>query len=150
MVEIDRWYILINMLSYTCMTTIFCLKVKLVINWRYGLLWSLYLDWRSSVGACAMEFLDLFIVALMPVLKTLLITAIGLLLAIDRIGLLGPEGRHHLNNVSHILPALFLLISMTPMTMTMTHARARTHNSDNTTQHLFFFFVLIIQPNPIN
>ena len=143
MVEIDRWYILINMLSYTCMTTIFCLKVKLVINWRYGLLWSLYLDWRSSVGACAMEFLDLFIVALMPVLKTLLITAIGLLLAIDRIGLLGPEGRHHLNNVSHILPALFLF-QWHPWPM-----RARAHTTV-TTQHNTFFFVLIIQPNPMN
>ncbi|KAK7856190.1 protein pin-likes 4 [Quercus suber] len=76
--------------------------------WYRGLLWSLSLEWRNSVGACEMEFLDLFIVALMPVLKTLLITAVGLLLAIDRIGLLGPEGRHHLNNVSHILPALFL------------------------------------------
>jgi hypothetical protein len=49
-----------------------------------------------------MEILDLFIVALMPVLKTLLITAVGLLIAIDRIGLLGPDARHHLNNVSSI------------------------------------------------
>lgn len=48
-----------------------------------------------------MEFLDLLVVALMPVLKTLLITGVGLLLAIDRIGLLGPDARHHLNNVSY-------------------------------------------------
>lgn len=52
-----------------------------------------------------MEILDLFIVALMPVLKTLLITAVGLLLAIDRIGLLGPDARHHLNNVSFMTRA---------------------------------------------
>lgn len=52
-----------------------------------------------------MEILDLFIVALMPVLKTLLITAVGLLIAIDRIGLLGPDARHHLNNVSFMTRA---------------------------------------------
>jgi hypothetical protein len=54
----------------------------------------------------AMEILDLFIVALMPVLKTLLVTAVGLLLAVDRIGLLGPDARHHLNNVSFLTSRL--------------------------------------------
>ncbi|GMI80563.1 hypothetical protein HRI_001725600 [Hibiscus trionum] len=46
-----------------------------------------------------MGFMDLFIVALMPVLKVILITGVGLLLAVDGINLLGPEARHHLNNV---------------------------------------------------
>jgi predicted permease len=46
-----------------------------------------------------MEFLDLFIVALMPILKTLIVTAIGLFLAIERVNLLGPVTRHHLNNL---------------------------------------------------
>ncbi|KAM7519923.1 hypothetical protein LguiB_018885 [Lonicera macranthoides] len=46
-----------------------------------------------------MGLLDLFIVALMPVLKTLVITAVGLYLAIDRVNILGPVARHHLNNV---------------------------------------------------
>ncbi|KAF5960837.1 hypothetical protein HYC85_002046 [Camellia sinensis] len=46
-----------------------------------------------------MGFLDLFIVALMPVLKTLIITAIGLFLAIDPVNLLGPVARHHLNQL---------------------------------------------------
>ncbi|KAL4388070.1 hypothetical protein GQ457_09G028190 [Hibiscus cannabinus] len=55
-----------------------------------------------------MGFMDLFIVALMPVLKVILITGVGLLLAVDRINLLGQEARHHLNNlVFYVLgPAL--------------------------------------------
>ncbi|GLT66038.1 hypothetical protein SLA2020_384340 [Shorea laevis] len=46
-----------------------------------------------------MDFLDLFILALMPVLKVLLVTAVGLLLAMDRVNLLGPDARSHLNNM---------------------------------------------------
>ncbi|GKU92254.1 hypothetical protein SLEP1_g6003 [Rubroshorea leprosula] len=45
-----------------------------------------------------MDFLDLFILALMPVLKVLLVTAVGLFLAMDRVNLLGPDARSHLNN----------------------------------------------------
>lgn len=37
--------------------------------------------------------------ALMPVLKTLLITAVGLYLAVERVNLLGMTARHNLNNV---------------------------------------------------
>ncbi|GKV30242.1 hypothetical protein SLEP1_g39076 [Rubroshorea leprosula] len=46
-----------------------------------------------------MGFSDLFIVALMPVLEVLLVTALGLFLALDRVDLLGPESRHRLNNI---------------------------------------------------
>ncbi|KAL0007426.1 hypothetical protein SO802_008928 [Lithocarpus litseifolius] len=46
-----------------------------------------------------MEFLDLFIVALMPVLKILLVTAVGLFLATERINLLGADARPYLNNL---------------------------------------------------
>nr|XP_043631764.1 protein PIN-LIKES 3-like [Erigeron canadensis] len=55
-----------------------------------------------------MAFIDLFVVALIPVLKTLLITAVGLLLAIDRVNILGDAARHHLNNVVFyvFIPAL--------------------------------------------
>ncbi|KAF5769252.1 putative membrane transport protein [Helianthus annuus] len=55
-----------------------------------------------------MEFLDLFVVSLNPVLKTLLITVVGLLLAIPRIDILGDVARHHLNNVVYYVfnPAL--------------------------------------------
>ncbi|KAG4201627.1 hypothetical protein ERO13_A05G289600v2 [Gossypium hirsutum] len=46
-----------------------------------------------------MGFLNIFIVALMPVLKVILMTGIGLFIALDRIKLLGPEANHHLNNI---------------------------------------------------
>ncbi|KAH9771905.1 protein PIN-LIKES 3 [Citrus sinensis] len=46
-----------------------------------------------------MEILDLFEVALMPILKVLLVTALGLVLAIDRIDLLGHSVTHSLNNL---------------------------------------------------
>lgn len=55
-----------------------------------------------------MAVVDLFVVALIPVLKTLLITAVGLLLAVDRVNILGDAARHHLNNVVFyvFIPAL--------------------------------------------
>ncbi|PHT54848.1 hypothetical protein CQW23_03334 [Capsicum baccatum] len=46
-----------------------------------------------------MAFVELFVVALVPVLKTLIITAVGLFLALGRINLLGSTARHHLNNL---------------------------------------------------
>ncbi|KAL3340657.1 hypothetical protein AABB24_029008 [Solanum stoloniferum] len=46
-----------------------------------------------------MGMLNLFITASMPVLKVLLITALGLVLALDRIDLLGQDARKHLNNI---------------------------------------------------
>ncbi|KAL9229700.1 hypothetical protein vseg_005139 [Gypsophila vaccaria] len=54
------------------------------------------------------SFLDLFSVALMPVLKVLLMTAAGLFLALDRIDILGDTSRHHLNRIVFYLfnPAL--------------------------------------------
>ncbi|KAE8713872.1 Auxin efflux carrier family protein isoform 1 [Hibiscus syriacus] len=55
-----------------------------------------------------MGFLNLFIVALMPVLKVILITGVGLFIALDRIKLLGPDPNRHLNDlVFYVLsPAL--------------------------------------------
>ncbi|KAI3409614.1 uncharacterized protein J3R85_019090 [Psidium guajava] len=46
-----------------------------------------------------MALLDLFVVALMPVLKVLLITALGSFLAISQVDILGEEARKHLNNI---------------------------------------------------
>ncbi|XP_039041967.1 protein PIN-LIKES 1-like [Hibiscus syriacus] len=46
-----------------------------------------------------MGLLNLFIVALMPVLKVILITGVGLVMALDRIKLLGPEPNRHLNQI---------------------------------------------------
>ncbi|KAK8579716.1 hypothetical protein V6N12_070026 [Hibiscus sabdariffa] len=46
-----------------------------------------------------MGFLNLFIVALMPILKVILMTGVGFFIALDRIKLLGPESNRHLNNI---------------------------------------------------
>ncbi|KAF9689525.1 hypothetical protein SADUNF_Sadunf01G0101000 [Salix dunnii] len=43
---------------------------------------------------------NLFFVALMPVLNVLLITAVGVFLAIQRVDIMGADARNHLNNVS--------------------------------------------------
>lgn len=46
-----------------------------------------------------MALLDLFVLASLPVVKVLLITAIGSVLALERIDILGENARHHLNKV---------------------------------------------------
>ncbi|TYG35839.1 hypothetical protein ES288_D13G015400v1 [Gossypium darwinii] len=55
-----------------------------------------------------MELLSLFITSVMPVIKVLLVLAIGLFLATESVDLLGPNARHHLNNLVFyvFLPAL--------------------------------------------
>ena len=54
-----------------------------------------------------MEFWKLFFVALMPVLKVLLITALGTILAINRFDILGETARKNLNTVSLIIFFVF-------------------------------------------
>lgn len=55
-----------------------------------------------------MGLLDLFIVASVPVLKVLLVAALGAFLALDHVNVLGEDARKHLNNVSvhfiHLFP----------------------------------------------
>lgn len=46
-----------------------------------------------------MHILDLFVVSSIPVLKVLLVTAVGSFLALDRINLLGEDARKHFNAV---------------------------------------------------
>ena len=46
-----------------------------------------------------MELLQLFITSLIPVIKVLLVIAVGFFLATERIDLLGPDARHHLNHM---------------------------------------------------
>jgi hypothetical protein len=46
-----------------------------------------------------MELLQLFITASIPVLKVLIITALGSYLALDRVNILGEETRKNLNTV---------------------------------------------------
>lgn len=47
-----------------------------------------------------MGFLDLFVVASMPVLKVLLVTGLGLYLALDHVDVMGESTRKQLNRVS--------------------------------------------------
>ncbi|KAK4855686.1 hypothetical protein QYF36_009819 [Acer negundo] len=47
-----------------------------------------------------MEFLSFLFTALMPVLKVLLVTAVGLFLATECVNLLGANARQHLNEIS--------------------------------------------------
>ncbi|KAI4318140.1 hypothetical protein L6164_025946 [Bauhinia variegata] len=49
-----------------------------------------------------MRFLELFITALLPVLKLLLIVSVGSFLAMERFGILGKDARKHLNTTSSI------------------------------------------------
>ncbi|XVE68669.1 hypothetical protein DITRI_Ditri09bG0087500 [Diplodiscus trichospermus] len=65
-----------------------------------------------------MGFLDLFVVALMPVLKVLLVTGSGLFLAMDSINLLGPEARNYLNKMVFYVFSPALLISNLAETIT--------------------------------
>ena len=48
-----------------------------------------------------MGLVDLFFVASAPVLKVLLLTALGLFLALERIDILGENARKQLNTVSN-------------------------------------------------
>ncbi|XP_023886190.1 protein PIN-LIKES 3 isoform X3 [Quercus suber] len=73
----------------------------------------------SLVKKFAMEFLDLFIVALMPVLKILLVTAVGLFLATERINLLGADARPYLNNLVFYLFSPSIIFSNLAETITL-------------------------------
>ncbi|XP_021759392.1 protein PIN-LIKES 3-like [Chenopodium quinoa] len=46
-----------------------------------------------------MGFIDLLVVALIPVAKVLLVSIVGLFMALERIDLLGENARHHLNKI---------------------------------------------------
>lgn len=46
-----------------------------------------------------MGLVNLFVAASMPVLKVLIVTALGSFLALDSINLLGEDARMHLNSV---------------------------------------------------
>ncbi|KAK3220397.1 hypothetical protein Dsin_014367 [Dipteronia sinensis] len=47
-----------------------------------------------------MRILDIFIASFIPVLKVLLLTVLGLFLALERVDILGAKARKHLNNVA--------------------------------------------------
>ncbi|KAG5255367.1 protein PINS [Salix suchowensis] len=66
-----------------------------------------------------MGFLDLFVVAVVPVLKVLLITLVGLFLALDRIDLLGSTARPYLNNLLFYVFSPALVSSQLAGTITL-------------------------------
>ncbi|XP_020235383.1 protein PIN-LIKES 3 isoform X1 [Cajanus cajan] len=66
-----------------------------------------------------MEFLKLFIVALMPVLKVLLITLVGTILAINRFNILGETARKNLNTLVYIVFSPTLVCSSLAETITL-------------------------------
>ncbi|KAK0603734.1 hypothetical protein LWI29_008076 [Acer saccharum] len=66
-----------------------------------------------------MELLNLFVMAVMPVLKVLLITALGLFLALDPINLLGPDSRLSLNKIVFFVFSPSLILSNLSQTITL-------------------------------
>ncbi|KAK4840538.1 hypothetical protein QYF36_011315 [Acer negundo] len=66
-----------------------------------------------------MELLNLFVMAVMPVLKVLLITALGLFLALDPINLLGPDSRLSLNKIVFFVFSPSLVLSNLSQTITL-------------------------------
>ncbi|KAK2657708.1 hypothetical protein Ddye_010760 [Dipteronia dyeriana] len=66
-----------------------------------------------------MELLNLFLMAVMPVLKVLLITALGLFLALDPINLLGPDSRLSLNKIVFFVFSPSLILSNLSQTITL-------------------------------
>ncbi|KAK3413641.1 hypothetical protein EUGRSUZ_I02197 [Eucalyptus grandis] len=66
-----------------------------------------------------MAFWDLFVVALMPVLKVLIITGIGLVLALERVNLLGQNARHYLNELVFYVFGPALVCSYLAETVTL-------------------------------
>lgn len=65
-----------------------------------------------------MGLLDLFITSSIPVLKVLLITAVGSFLALDKVNLLGAEARKHLNNIVFFVFSPSLISSSLAKTIT--------------------------------
>ncbi|XP_057458309.1 protein PIN-LIKES 3-like [Lotus japonicus] len=65
-----------------------------------------------------MEFWKLFVVALMPVLKVLLVTAVGTFLALDRFDILNETARKHLNTMVFFVFAPTLVCSSLAETIT--------------------------------
>ncbi|KAK8984754.1 hypothetical protein V6N11_020069 [Hibiscus sabdariffa] len=65
-----------------------------------------------------MGFVDLLVVAVIPVIQVLLATAVGLFLAVDSVNLLGPQARHSLNNLVYFVFCPALVISSLAETIT--------------------------------
>ncbi|KAI3794431.1 hypothetical protein L1987_37063 [Smallanthus sonchifolius] len=70
--------------------------------------------WIGTLDSSIMGFLDLFCAASMPVLKVLIVTALGSFLALDSINILGQATRKHVNEIVFFVfnPALIVNISI--------------------------------------
>ncbi|KAL4308949.1 hypothetical protein GQ457_01G013480 [Hibiscus cannabinus] len=65
-----------------------------------------------------MGFVDLLVVAVIPVIQVLLATAVGLFMAVDSVNLLGPQARHSLNNLVYFVFCPALVFSSLAETIT--------------------------------
>ncbi|KAL5752246.1 hypothetical protein ACOSQ2_022753 [Xanthoceras sorbifolium] len=83
-------------------------ECAVVMLWTYGVASVSLTVWSTFFMTLTMKLLDLFIASFIPVLKVLLLTALGLFLALDKVDILGEEARKHLNNVAFFVftPAL--------------------------------------------
>ncbi|RDX67949.1 Protein PIN-LIKES 1, partial [Mucuna pruriens] len=70
-------------------------------------LFPIYQQQKSVEKEDTMQLWKLFITALMPVLKVLLVTAVGAFLAMHRFNILRNTARKHLNTVNLFLSFLF-------------------------------------------
>ncbi|KAL5818893.1 hypothetical protein ACOSQ4_022735 [Xanthoceras sorbifolium] len=66
-----------------------------------------------------MGLLNLFVTALIPVLKVLLVTGVGLFLALEPINLLGPDSRLSLNKIVFFVFSPSLILSNLSQTITL-------------------------------
>ena len=76
----------------------------------------IYSRWRSFSELWRdlnMGLLELFITASIPVLKTLLLTALGSYLALESVDMLGEDARKHLNTVSCCFFLFMLVVLVT-------------------------------------
>lgn len=139
MIEIDRWNILINMFSHMHAHHV-CLK--LVINWMYGLLCSLSLEWRSSVGACVRNGIPRSVHCCIDASSENAPHHCHWITACNRSDRsFGPRRKASFEQCKSYTSSV-VFVSMTPVSPWP----MRTHTQPNHAP----FFLLTVQPNPIN
>ncbi|KAF3440911.1 hypothetical protein FNV43_RR19197 [Rhamnella rubrinervis] len=74
-------------------------ECSVIMLWTYAVASFSLTIWSTFFIIVNMGLLDLFLVASMPVLKVLLLTALGLFLALDHIDVLGENARKQLNTL---------------------------------------------------
>lgn len=97
-----------------------------------------------------MGLLDLFAVASIPVLKVLIMTSVGSLLATDHVNILGEDARKNLNNVSYfviyeLLHVTMILTSLLPLLLFILSVPFQliiTYTLQTITNNLLYFLFL--------